>query len=45
MAAITARLTQLFSLKVSNTVRYSHAPVPGFKHTDTNTSVALVAKF
>jgi putative salt-induced outer membrane protein YdiY len=45
MAAITARLTQLFSLKVSNTVRYSHAPVPGFKNTDTNTSVALVAKF
>jgi putative salt-induced outer membrane protein YdiY len=44
-AAITARLTQLFSLKVSNTVRYAHAPVPGFNDTDTNTSVALVAKF
>jgi putative salt-induced outer membrane protein len=44
-AAITARLTQLFSLKVSNTIRYAHAPVPGFKDTDTNTSVALVAKF
>jgi putative salt-induced outer membrane protein len=44
-AAVTARLTNLFSLKVSNTIRYSHAPVPGFKDTDTNTSVALVAKF
>jgi putative salt-induced outer membrane protein len=45
MAAVTARLTTLFSLKVSNTIRYAHAPVPGFKSTDTNTSVALVAKF
>jgi putative salt-induced outer membrane protein YdiY len=44
-AAVTARLTKLFSLKVSNTIRYSHAPVPGFRDTDTNTSVALVAKF
>jgi putative salt-induced outer membrane protein YdiY len=44
-AAVTARLTQLFSLKVSNTIRYAHAPVPGFKDTDTTTSVALVAKF
>ena len=44
-AAVTARLTQLFSLKVSNTIRYTHAPVPGFKDTDTTTSVALVAKF
>lgn len=44
-AAVTARLTQLLSLKVSNTIRYAHAPVPGFKKTDTNTSVALVAKF
>jgi len=44
-AAITARLTQLFSLKVSNTIRYAHAPVPGFEDTDTSTSVALVAKF
>ena len=44
-AAVTARLTQLFSLKVSNSIRYLHEPVPGFKNTDTNTSVALVAKF
>ena len=45
VAAVTARLTNTFSLKVSNTIRYAHAPVPGFKNTDTNTSVALVAKF
>jgi len=44
-AAVSARLTKLFSLKVSNTIRYLHAPVPGFKDTDTTTSVALVAKF
>jgi putative salt-induced outer membrane protein len=42
---VTARLTQLFSLKLSNTVGYVHSPVPGFKSTDTNTSIALVAKF
>ena len=44
-AAVTARLTKTFSLKVSNTIRYVHQPVPGFKNTDTNTAVALVAKF
>jgi putative salt-induced outer membrane protein YdiY len=44
-AAITARLTKTFSLKVANTIRYAHKPVPGFKNTDTNTAVALVAKF
>jgi putative salt-induced outer membrane protein len=44
-AAVTARLTKTFSLKVSNTIRYAHQPVPGFKNTDTNTAVALVAKF
>jgi putative salt-induced outer membrane protein len=43
--AVTARLTQLLSLKVSNTINYVNAPVPGFKGTDTNTSIALVAKF
>ena len=45
IAAITARLTNTFSLKVANTIRYAHKPVPGFKNTDTNTAVALVAKF
>jgi len=44
-AAVTARLTDLLSLKVSNTIRYMSDPVPGFKSTDTMTSVALVAKF
>lgn len=44
-AAVTARLTQLFSLKVANTIGYVHAPVRGFKGTDTNTSIALVATF
>lgn len=44
-AAVTARLTQLLSLKLSNTIGYVNAPVPGFKSTDTNTSIALVAKF
>jgi putative salt-induced outer membrane protein len=44
-ASVTARLTQLLSLKLSHTVSYVNLPVPGFKTTDTNTSVALVAKF
>lgn len=44
-AAVTARLTKSFSLKVSTALRYVSDPVPGFKKTDTNTSVALVAKF
>ena len=33
------------SLKVANTIRYVSQPVPGFKSTDTMTSIALVAKF
>ena len=43
--SLTTQLTQLFSLKVSNIVRYAHLPPPGFKTTDTTTSIALVAKF
>ena len=43
--AITARLTGLLSLKASNTIRFANIPVPGFKATDTNTAIALVAKF
>lgn len=43
--AVVAQLTDLFSLKVSNTVSYINLPVPGFKSTDTNTAIALVAKF
>lgn len=45
MASVTAKLTTLLSLKLSHTVRYSHAPAPGFETTDTITAVALVAKF
>ena len=43
--ALTARVTDVMSLKVSNTVRYVHLPPVGFKTTDTTTAVALVAKF
>jgi len=43
--SLTAKMTTLLSLKVSNTVRYLHFPVAGFKTTDTITAVALVAKF
>jgi len=45
MATLTARLTTLLSLKVSNTVRYVHEPVIGFETTDTITAFALVLKF
>ena len=43
--AVTAKLTSLLSLKVSNAVRFANFPAPGFKKTDTLTSVALVASF
>ena len=43
--SLTSRLTQILSLKVSNTIRYANFPPPGFKTTDTTTSIALVAKF
>lgn len=43
--ALTAALSQAFSLKVSNIVRYAHQPTPGFKTMDVTTAVALVAKF
>ena len=45
IAAVTAKLTTVLALKLSNTVRYVHAPVIGFETTDTITSIALVAKF
>ena len=45
VAALTASLTKLFSLKLSNTVRWTSEPVPGFETTDTITSIAFVAKF
>ncbi|HEX5069062.1 MAG TPA: DUF481 domain-containing protein [Vicinamibacterales bacterium] len=40
--AVTAKLTSVFSLKFSNTVRHLNFPPPGFVSTDTVTSVALV---
>lgn len=43
--AVSAKLTTIFSLKVSNTIRYVNQPVPGFQTTDSITAVALVAKF
>jgi putative salt-induced outer membrane protein len=45
IGAVTSKLTRILSLKVSNTVRYVHAPVPTFQTTDTITAIALVAKF
>jgi putative salt-induced outer membrane protein YdiY len=45
VAGVTAKLTSIFSLKLSNTVRYVHQPVEGFKATDTITAIALVARF
>jgi putative salt-induced outer membrane protein YdiY len=44
-AALTAKLTTLLSLKVSNNIRFVNAPPPGFEKTDSITAVALVAKF
>ena len=44
-AALTAKVTTIFSLKLSNIIRYVNFPVPGFKNTDAITSIALVAKF
>lgn len=43
--ALTAKVSTIFSLKLSNTVRYLNLPVVEFKHTDAVTAIALVAKF
>ena len=43
--AVVTKINSIFSLKVSNVIRYANAPVAGFESTDTVTSVALVAKF
>lgn len=45
VAAVTARLTSILSLKASATLRYVNFPPTGLKKTDTTSSVALVAKF
>ena len=43
--ALTALLSQVFSLKLSHDVKVNNSPVAGFEKTDRLTSVALVAKF
>jgi putative salt-induced outer membrane protein YdiY len=43
--AVTAKLTTIFSMKFSSTVRHLNFPPPGFTGTDTITSVAFVAAF
>jgi putative salt-induced outer membrane protein len=45
IAGITAKITTVFSLKLSNTLRHVNAPTTGFEKTDTITAIALVAKF
>lgn len=44
-AALSAKVTTLWSLKLANTIRYLNFPDPGFRNTDVTTSIALVAKF
>ena len=43
--ALTAKLTDLLSLRVSNLLRFANFPPAGFKKTDTTTAIALVASF
>lgn len=43
--ALTAKVSTMFSLKLSNMIRYLNLPVAGFKNSDAVTAVALVAKF
>jgi putative salt-induced outer membrane protein YdiY len=45
IAAVTAKLTTILSLKAANDIRFRNAPPAGFEQTDMATSVALVAKF
>jgi putative salt-induced outer membrane protein len=45
MIALTARIASVFSLKVSNQLRFVDEPVPGFERTDSITSAALVLGF
>jgi len=42
---LSAKLTNLFSLKVAQAIVYAHRPIGSAKSTDTTTSVALVMKF
>jgi putative salt-induced outer membrane protein YdiY len=43
--AVTTKLAGGLSLKVSNALRFANFPPPGFRRTDSVTSVALVARF
>jgi putative salt-induced outer membrane protein YdiY len=43
--AVTTKLAGGLSLKVSNALRFANFPPPGFRRTDSVTSIALVAKF
>jgi putative salt-induced outer membrane protein YdiY len=43
--ALTARIAAIFSLKLSNQLRFVDEPVPGFERTDSLTSAALVMGF
>jgi hypothetical protein len=43
--ALTAKVSAVFSLKLSNTIRYLNLPVAGFKNTDAVTAFALLATF
>lgn len=45
IASVSAKLTTIFSLKVSNTIRFVNVPTVGFEKTDAITAIALVAKF
>lgn len=45
IVSLTVKMSEIFSLKVSNQVRFANLPPPGFKKTDTTTAIALVASF
>jgi putative salt-induced outer membrane protein YdiY len=44
VAALTVAMTDILSLKVAHTIRYSAEPPEGFETTDTIAAVSLVAK-
>jgi putative salt-induced outer membrane protein YdiY len=44
-AALSAKVSSLWSLKLSNTIQYVNFPAPGFKNTDVQTAIALDARF
>jgi putative salt-induced outer membrane protein YdiY len=43
--AFTTNLTRLLSVRLSQELKYTNAPVPGFRRTDRQLSLALVATF